>query len=62
MSTQPAPLDARRDGVALAGEASAGDGEPILLLHGNCESGEAWYAWVPQLARRYRVVRPDVRG
>jgi pimeloyl-ACP methyl ester carboxylesterase len=34
VSTQPAPLDARRDGVALAGEASAGDGEPILLLHG----------------------------
>jgi 3-oxoadipate enol-lactonase len=34
VSTQPAPLDARRDGVALAGEASAGDGEPILLQHG----------------------------
>jgi pimeloyl-ACP methyl ester carboxylesterase len=34
VSTQPAPLEARRDGVALAGEASAGDREPILLLHG----------------------------
>ncbi len=35
MSTsEPSPLGARRDGVALAGEASAGDGEPILLLHG----------------------------
>jgi 3-oxoadipate enol-lactonase len=36
--------------------------ETILLLHGNCESGAAWYGWVPQLARRYRVVRPDMRG
>ncbi len=36
--------------------------ETILLLHGNAESGAAWYAWVPNLARRYRIVRPDMRG
>ena len=36
--------------------------ETILLLHGNCESSAAWYAWVPHLARRFRVVRPDRRG
>src|SRR5881398_3270349 len=36
--------------------------ETILLLHGNAESGLAWYAWVPALARHYRVVRPDMRG
>lgn len=36
--------------------------ETILLLHGNSESGAAWYGWVPLLARRYRVVRPDMRG
>jgi 3-oxoadipate enol-lactonase len=34
----------------------------IVLLHGNAESGRAWYAWVPPLARRFRVVRPDMRG
>jgi 3-oxoadipate enol-lactonase len=34
----------------------------ILMLHGNHESGLAWYGWVPHLARRYRVVRPDMRG
>jgi pimeloyl-ACP methyl ester carboxylesterase len=34
----------------------------ILMLHGNAESGLAWYAWVPTLARRFRVVRPDMRG
>ena len=22
----------------------------------------AWYAWMPHLARHYRVVRPDMRG
>jgi pimeloyl-ACP methyl ester carboxylesterase len=36
--------------------------ETILLLHGNAESSLAWYGWVPHLARRYRVVRPDRRG
>ena len=36
--------------------------ETVLMLHGNAESGLAWHAWVPVLARRYRVVRPDMRG
>jgi 3-oxoadipate enol-lactonase len=36
--------------------------ETFVLLHGFAESSVAWYAWVPQLARRYRVVRPDLRG
>jgi 3-oxoadipate enol-lactonase len=36
--------------------------DTILLLHGNCESGTAWYGWVPQLARQFRLVRPDMRG
>jgi len=36
--------------------------QTILLLHGNAESGAAWYGWVPKLARHYRVVRPDMRG
>jgi len=36
--------------------------ETILLLHGNAESSLAWYAWVPLLARRFRIVRPDMRG
>src|SRR5215472_13613220 len=36
--------------------------ETILLLHGNAESGLAWNRWMPKLARRFRVVRPDMRG
>jgi 3-oxoadipate enol-lactonase len=36
--------------------------DTILMLHGNAESGLAWWAWVPPLSRHYRVVRPDMRG
>ena len=36
--------------------------ETILLLHGNGENGRVWYGWMPRLARRFRVVRPDMRG
>jgi pimeloyl-ACP methyl ester carboxylesterase len=38
------------------------DAEPVMLVHGLAESGEVWYAWVPHLARRHRVLRPDLRG
>src|SRR6202451_2655080 len=36
--------------------------ETVLMLHGNAESGLAWWRWVPKGARHYRVVRPDMRG
>jgi 3-oxoadipate enol-lactonase len=34
----------------------------VLMMHGNLESSAAWYAWVPVLARHFRVIRPDMRG
>src|ERR1700730_15776387 len=36
--------------------------ETILLVHGVAESSRAWYAWIPHLARSFRVLRPDLRG
>ena len=36
--------------------------ETVLFVHGLAESGEAWRAWVPHLARHYRTVRLDLRG
>jgi 3-oxoadipate enol-lactonase len=36
--------------------------ETILLVHGIADTSKAWFAWVPQLARRFRVLRPDLRG
>ena len=34
----------------------------IVLMHGVAETSDAWYGWIPHLARRYRVLRLDVRG
>jgi hypothetical protein len=31
------------------------DGDPILFLHGNLETSEVWYGWVPRMAQRFRV-------
>jgi pimeloyl-ACP methyl ester carboxylesterase len=36
--------------------------ETVVMVHGNSESSHAWTCWVPQLARKYRVVRPDLPG
>ena len=35
---------------------------PILLHHGNTKNMRFWTQWVPTLARKYRVVRFDIRG
>jgi pimeloyl-ACP methyl ester carboxylesterase len=36
--------------------------DTVLFVHGLAESTEAWRAWVPHFARRFRVVRIDLRG
>ena len=36
--------------------------ETVVLHHGNAKSSRLWYAWVPLLARQYRVIRLDARG
>jgi haloacetate dehalogenase len=40
----------------------AGSGPPVVLLHGFPETNYAWRHQIPVLARRYRVVAPDLRG
>jgi haloacetate dehalogenase len=40
----------------------AGDGPPVLLLHGYPESHVMWHKVAPQLARDYTVVCADLRG
>jgi 3-oxoadipate enol-lactonase len=37
-------------------------GEPAVLLHGNLETHEIWYGWVPRMAQQFRVLRPDLPG
>ena len=36
--------------------------ETILLIHGVADTSKAWFAWIPRLARRFRLLRPDLRG
>ncbi len=36
--------------------------EAVVLHHGNAKNSRLWYAWVPLLARQYRVIRLDARG
>ena len=36
--------------------------ETIILVHGFTKNRKFWYAWIPQLARRYRVICMDQRG
>ncbi|HEX9396256.1 MAG TPA: alpha/beta hydrolase [Burkholderiales bacterium] len=40
----------------------AGDGPPVLLLHGYPETHAMWHKVAPPLARDYTVVCPDLRG
>jgi 3-oxoadipate enol-lactonase len=36
--------------------------QTLLLYPGYCRNIEFWRAWVPLLARDYRVLRMDARG
>lgn len=40
----------------------AGDGPPVVLLHGFPETSFAWRFQIPALASRYHVIAPDLRG
>lgn len=42
--------------------AEAGNGEPLLLLHGFPQHWWGWYRVLPALAEHYRVICPDLRG
>jgi len=38
------------------------DAKTVILLHSAMANAQRYYAWVPAMARRYRVVRMDLRG
>jgi haloacetate dehalogenase len=40
----------------------AGDGPAVVLLHGFPETSYAWRFQIPELAKKYRVIAPDLRG
>jgi pimeloyl-ACP methyl ester carboxylesterase len=39
-----------------------GDGAPLVMLHSFGASGTAWSPLVPEFAKTYRVILPDLRG
>ena len=39
-----------------------GQGEPLLLIHGYPETHLGWHRLVPELAKKYTVICPDLRG
>lgn len=55
----PRVIDVGGSRVALA---SAGEGPPLLLLHGYPQTRVCWHRVAPALAERFRVVVADLRG
>jgi haloacetate dehalogenase len=39
-----------------------GSGPPLLLLHGNPQTHAMWHLVAPELAKRFTVICPDLRG
>jgi len=41
---------------------TAGQGEPLILLHGYAQTSGMWATVIPQFAERFRVIAPDLPG
>ena len=52
-------VDIHGERIAVRDE---GAGEALLLIHGMAGSSETWRAILPQLAKKYRVIAPDLLG
>jgi haloacetate dehalogenase len=61
MFTNFTPFSIERNNVQLHGR-SAGQGAPLLLLHGHPQSHAMWHRVAPDLAKRFTVVMMDLRG
>jgi len=41
---------------------SAGNGFPLIFLHGFCESSKIWSSFSKEISRHYKVICPDLPG
>ena len=63
-SARAAPIESKTvdvDGLKMH-YVTAGSGEPVLLLHGYAQSAHMWERAIPQLAKRFTVIAPDLPG
>lgn len=63
---QPLPAgvsshEATVDGIKLH-YLQAGEGPPILLLHGYTQTSRMWLPLMAELAKKHRIIAPDLRG
>ena len=49
-------------GEGLVHYLSAGEGEPVVLLHGIPQTSHEWRHVMPLLSDRFRLIAPDLRG
>lgn len=49
-------------GDGLVHYLTAGQGEPLVLLHGIPQTSHEWRHVIPLLADRFRIIAPDLRG
>jgi pimeloyl-ACP methyl ester carboxylesterase len=49
-------------GEARLHVAQAGDGPPVVLIHGYPQHWYVWRRFIPALADRYRLICPDIKG
>lgn len=49
-------------GDSLVHYLTAGQGEPLVLLHGIPQTSYEWRHVIPLLADRFRIIAPDLRG
>jgi pimeloyl-ACP methyl ester carboxylesterase len=61
MTTQISSRTADVAGVQLH-YLTAGDGPPVILLHGFAETSAMWKPAIPALAERFTVIAPDLPG
>jgi len=63
---RPGPRTAEMQGAEVVARplhaVLIGEGSPLVLVHGLMVSGEMFAPIVPALARRHRLVIPDLRG
>ena len=57
--TEAKCIDIHGDRIAVRDE---GKGEALLLIHGMAGSSQTWRAILPLLAKKYRVIAPDLLG